>query len=292
MANFPDENAVSKHPFARRVAILVETFFLTDHCEAVEGCEDAGTSERVDAFGKIIHQPIVKKYQDRKGIVVPQTKKMRESKERRMTMKQELANATVFRVDEGGAAAAAAKAKKSAPSSSIWKFLDDQPIVAMAGFAGAAQVLRLMGTKPVTLDSDILLVAGFACFCLGMHLPRMLGVLLTSATKQQRPHLARSDPTGAKLMRASMIATGAPSMMPELVEEVIETFDSPMPRFPEGAALGSVMHAWSVPPSTNFKVRGDKYLSDKKKIDSGPFIFENRGIDLFLTDQCPENVGR
>ena len=67
---------------------------------------------------------------------------------------------------------------------------------------------------------------------------------------------------------------------------------SPMPRFPEGAPLGSELNCWSDPPFDTFKVRGDTYLTDSKKVKSVPFIFKSRGIDLFLTDDCPENVGR
>ena len=67
---------------------------------------------------------------------------------------------------------------------------------------------------------------------------------------------------------------------------------SPMPKFPDGAKLGSEHNCWSDPPFETFHVRGDNYLSDKKKVKSGPFLFKSRGIDLFLTDDCPENVGR
>ena len=60
--------------------------------------------------------------------------------------------------------------------------------------------------------------------------------------------------------------------------------------FPEGAPIGSHNNCWSLPDHTTFKVRGAKYLVDRKKIASGPFLFPARGLDLFLTDACPENV--
>lgn len=70
-----------------------------------------------------------------------------------------------------------------------------------------------------------------------------------------------------------------------------ETLNSPLPHFPKGAALGTVPNCVSETPPSDFKVRGAKYLHDHKKFPSGPFVFPFRGVDLFLTDLCPENVG-
>ena len=62
---------------------------------------------------------------------------------------------------------------------------------------------------------------------------------------------------------------------------------SPMQRFPDDAELGSILNCWSDPPCTTFKVRGAKDLTDKRKSDSGRYIFKARGIDLVLRDTCP-----
>jgi hypothetical protein len=64
-----------------------------------------------------------------------------------------------------------------------------------------------------------------------------------------------------------------------------------MAMFPAGAKIGSHNNCWSVPDYAAFDVRGANYLKDKKKIPSDNFIFPVRGVDLFLTDTCPENVG-
>jgi hypothetical protein len=78
---------------------------------------------------------------------------------------------------------------------------------------------------------------------------------------------------------------------PVLVEEPVKIV-SPMPIFPKGARLGTVTNCWSEPTYKDFKVRGKNYLNDRVKIPSGSFLFPVRGVDLFLTDACPENVGR
>ena len=49
---------------------------------------------------------------------------------------------------------------------------------------------------------------------------------------------------------------------------------------------------WSQPSPSDFEVRGARYLSDRQKIPSDDFLFPCRGVDLFLTDTCPANVGQ
>lgn len=63
-------------------------------------------------------------------------------------------------------------------------------------------------------------------------------------------------------------------------------------RFPLGAVLGSVSNCWSPSAHADFLVRGSNYLKDKVKIPSGDFIFPPRGVEVFLTDNCPEHIGR
>lgn len=43
-------------------------------------------------------------------------------------------------------------------------------------------------------------------------------------------------------------------------------------------------NCWNEPPVSLFHVRGRNYFVDKKKIASGPYLFQARGIDLFLAD--------
>ncbi len=63
-------------------------------------------------------------------------------------------------------------------------------------------------------------------------------------------------------------------------------------KFPDGAEIGSLQNCWSEPVYSDFRVRGANYLKDKVKVSSGPFLFPLRGVEMFLSDVCPENIGR
>jgi hypothetical protein len=70
---------------------------------------------------------------------------------------------------------------------------------------------------------------------------------------------------------------------------------SPLRTFPlngEHADPEENLNCVSQAPHAEFPVRGAKYLTDHKKVPSGPMLFPCRGSDLLLTDECPENVGR
>mmetsp|Transcript_11911 Transcript_11911/g.21646 ORF Transcript_11911/g.21646 Transcript_11911/m.21646 type:complete len:333 (-) Transcript_11911:288-1286(-) len=53
-------------------------------------------------------------------------------------------------------------------------------------------------------------------------------------------------------------------------------------------------NCWSQAPIDIFKVRGPRYLSGvKQKVTSSPYLFEARGVDLYLKDKgVPDNIGR
>lgn len=67
---------------------------------------------------------------------------------------------------------------------------------------------------------------------------------------------------------------------------------SPIKKFPEEAQIGSMFNCWSEPICSEFKVRGRNYLRDKVKVASGPFLFPALGVDVFLSDCCPEHIAR
>lgn len=156
--------------------------------------------------------------------------------------------------------------------------------------------------------------------------PTMKGTIVATAATN------RADRSGRKLLRRSMIVTSpmaaaaaarqsialantaglvserqqASIAMPTAVvhEETTDegeedddnggggVMDSPMAMFPAGAEIGSHLNCWSRPDTKEFHVRGPNYLSDQKKVPSGDYLFPCRGVDLFLTDACPQNVGR
>ena len=210
----------------------------------------------------------------------------------------------------------------------------DGPLGFVALAAVAVYILFKASGSSVTVDSDVAMLIGFACYCLGIHsarpasdvalggagtgeglaageLPRTLRARTVTfgepSSAARRPTM--KEPAGA-LLRKSMasIKPIIPESMAKQLEGIVEEegyldeeppvlveeekIVSPMPIFPEGAELGSVMNCWSEPTFKDFKVRGKNYLTDRIKIPSGPFLFPVRGVDLFLTDACPENVGR
>jgi hypothetical protein len=55
-----------------------------------------------------------------------------------------------------------------------------------------------------------------------------------------------------------------------------------LPRFPVAETRDK--NCWSEPSVSIFRVRGENYFCDKKKITSDPYILRARGCDLFLAD--------
>jgi hypothetical protein len=201
------------------------------------------------------------------------------------------------------------------PGTKFGDLLENNLVVFAVIFGLSVLFLRFAAKLTVTLDLDIELLLIFAAFCIGLHTPRPMvgGIDKTigppptplATTGPDRRAFSRKDVNGRMLLRKSMVATPDNSMNQsrptafegmEIPEEqpndIIDENQSPMPSFPEGAALGSKFNCWSEPVPGNFQVRGPKYLTDKKKLPSTGFVFPVRGVDLFLTDTCPENAGR
>jgi len=195
---------------------------------------------------------------------------------------------------------------------------------------GAISFLRYASDMEVRIDLDIELLLLFASFCIGLHTPRPLiggvdgpvpgvaqvGVTPMALRRSSQRHMSRSDHQGRLLLVRSMASTpdikiaeaatrrnsshfnfnveadtGPPPEEDDEDDVLLESSRSPMPKFPDGAKLGSHLNCYSEPDASNFQVRGANYLRDRKKIPSSDFIFPIRGIDLFLTDACPENAG-
>jgi hypothetical protein len=195
--------------------------------------------------------------------------------------------------------------------------LENNPIVfALIGLV-AVSFLRFAANLTVAIDLDIMLLLIWASFCIGLHTPRpMVGGIDKSTGPppglrtpvNRRAMLRKADHAGRTLLRMSMLSTpdaqtstrSNTSVMTfdQILDEgtehddVMEEGQSPLPQFPEGVEIGSMLNCWSEPVYDTFKVRGPNYLKDKVKVPSGPFVFPVRAVDLFLTDLCPENAGR
>ena len=205
----------------------------------------------------------------------------------------------------------------------IW--LDNNPVAFFVICLIVVRILEKAGGRSIRLDADVALLVVFASFCLGLHTPRpMVGGYDRPSTMmaavKHAPAL-KVDVSGSKLMRRSLkssvtspqagegsrsfAASPSPRMTFGLSEESApsdvvlttedeeeETLQSPMAKYPEDAAIGEHTNRWSDPPAFDFEVRGLDYLTDRKKIRSDDFLFPCRGLDLFLTDTCPSNVGQ
>jgi len=185
---------------------------------------------------------------------------------------------------------------------------------------GIIAVLRVASQKQMTIDVDIFILIGVGCFSLGFHAPTPQSTVIEptpthrrhSTLKFQGIPVVDQRSSARTLLKKSISKRTFVSPRASFSADSIERFDfvtehvqaeieegfedplirSPLPVFPEGAKLGSEHNCWSQPQSENYQVRGPKYLFDSKKTPSGPFVFPCRGVDLFLTDLCPENIGR
>uniref|UniRef100_A0A7S4RAP7 Protein ENHANCED DISEASE RESISTANCE 2 C-terminal domain-containing protein n=1 Tax=Ditylum brightwellii TaxID=49249 RepID=A0A7S4RAP7_9STRA len=181
-------------------------------------------------------------------------------------------------------------------------------------FAVSVVVLKMLSKIEIKINSETAALVTFLSFCIGMHAQDMLEELSYEIMVEEQSVSGGNKKTStsenidrAGLIKRAMSMTrsfstsfvGNANMsvqleksMAELSKISEEGVESPMPLFPKGAKIGSVTNRWSIPDNTAFHVRGQNYLTDKKKIASGPFMFPARGVDLFLTDECPEDVGR
>lgn len=159
--------------------------------------------------------------------------------------------------------------------------------------------------RTVIIQLDVLMLMIASCVLIGYHLngaPKyvtekgvMDGAKMSHHVKlksdnpsNQRPSLNKS--TGVYNLIQASFRRLSTQIVPtkEQTKIALKTFE----RFPDGAALGSELNCWSIPPSSNFHVRGDDYLNDKKKVPSDNYLLPCRGCDLFLTDNPPSNIGR
>lgn len=70
------------------------------------------------------------------------------------------------------------------------------------------------------------------------------------------------------------------------------TKNGTLPTFPRFPVIETKnLNCWSEPNVDIFRVRGQGYLEDKKKVTSGPYLLQARGCDLFLTENAPLNIG-
>eukprot|EP00980_Cylindrotheca_fusiformis_P008134 scaffold1727_cov133-Cylindrotheca_fusiformis.AAC.37 len=200
----------------------------------------------------------------------------------------------------------------SSEGSRLGDLLETNPLIFLLIAVTAIIGLKHASGLTVTMDLDILFLLVWAAFCIGLHTPRPLvgGIDISnrpsSISPSMTPRMRRAkDQNGRTLLRMSMVSSPDAGTAPAIAssrinsirdeveqDEIMEVNHSPLPKFPDGAKLGSKLNCWSEPVSENFQVRGSRYLVDRRKVPSKEFVFPIRAVDLFLTDTCPQNAGR
>lgn len=173
---------------------------------------------------------------------------------------------------------------------------------------------KLLQGRTTELQMDVLALFGLACGLIGYQLAASndtTELVVDYSPTRKRVHVAeptsdlesRSRPSFTRSSRGSRILMQKSALiMKSMRFSSISDDDDDKPKeavplktfemFPEGAKIGSHLNCWSSPPSSNFHVRGPNYIKDRKKVPSTDYIFPTRGVDLFLTDNPPVNIGR
>ena len=168
-------------------------------------------------------------------------------------------------------------------------FMEENTYVVLPVMVGAVAILKVLGGLTVRVDLDVVLLVCFSFFCMGYHVPK------SQVASPASPTMTQKQQTSSIIKKSLMVKSKATvNSMGQAVMEVSshdDVIESPMLAYPDGADLGEYFNRWSAPKHGEFKVRGPQYLRDKKKVPSGAFLFPARGVDLFLTDTCPQHVG-
>ncbi len=191
--------------------------------------------------------------------------------------------------------------------------LSDDPFEFAIILVAGTVFFKLLQGRTAELQMDVLASFGLACGLIGYQLAARndtTELVVDYSPTRKRVHVAEPTFAGESRSRPPMMRSSTGSRMLLQKSALImksmrfssisdddderdeaaplKTFDM----FPEGAKIGSHLNCWSSPPSTNFHVRGPNYIKDKKKVPSADYIFPTRGVDLFLTDNPPVNIGR
>jgi hypothetical protein len=174
----------------------------------------------------------------------------------------------------------------------------ESPISIILAFVLLMQFFLLLPKVQVTFDIDIMIVLIFSAFTLGTK----FGSRLSKTVDQNEiteSHRARIN--SETLMKKSLGGSETSTSLGRSIfhsfvgtsgDQAEEQIQSPLKKFPDDAVIGSMLNCWSEPIHDEFNVRGANYLKDRIKFPSKPFLFPLRGVDVFLSDNCPENIGR
>ena len=186
----------------------------------------------------------------------------------------------------------------------IDEILENSPYLCRVITAIALFVLCVAQHKRVTMDLDFALLIAFFFFCLGLNVPRRLRRTDIHTIPVVPEHVGHrvsfentSETSTRNLLRKSLLAGAgselardAAKVAAEEKDEEGKGFGSPVPMLSDESDYNHT-DCVSVPKHNDFKIRGSNYLVDRIKVPSEPYLLPVRGVDLFLTDSCPGNVG-
>ena len=211
--------------------------------------------------------------------------------------------------------------KTSKGKQSFLKTMNDNPIVFTIQCILFLCIFLYLSKYQYTINGDIFIFIMSICFSFGKNIsflfPSLYPTKTITITKTveiekkgydaSQKQISSRNNSAILLLRKSMASSTKLKLnhlpvgmnendMQELIEEDDDDeYDSdilsPLLRYPDNAPLGKYYNHWSEPPHGDFNVRGPNYLKDRKKTSSGEYMFPFRGMDLFLTDSCPENIG-
>jgi len=224
------------------------------------------------------------------GIIRPKSLKKRLSHKSRMENEAMFASSSSVHMYEGD----------DEMNESNSSYLDSPKSVGII-LVAAVHSFLLIPNRNITVQLDISVLICFSVFVFGMY--------WASPSEQENEmrepdeHYTRNRADSATLARRVLGDNGNTKMernkngKKHMMELFLYTdgdnaVNGLLQKFPSGAALGSRPNCWSSSDHADFHVRGANYLKDKVKYPSGEFLFPARGVEVFLTDCCPENIGR
>jgi hypothetical protein len=183
----------------------------------------------------------------------------------------------------------------------------DSPFAVFGILLMLAMFLLWLPDVSITVQLDVAAVVAFTFIVIGMR-SMPLPPENTYETNCRETFQNRQRVDSETLLRTSMGVTKPcermirtsfrnQSIFNSVVSSASDNFEdskgkSPLQKFPDHAEIGSIVNCWSEPIASEFRVRGANYFKDKIKVASGPFLFPARGVDIFLSDCCPDHIAR
>eukprot|EP00978_Attheya_sp_CCMP212_P014147 scaffold35932_cov50-Attheya_sp.AAC.3 len=325
LQSFPSDVEGSNDTSVKILLQIMETFFLTDYCVEEEDEDVEVAAERHISTIAIPNKDVDVARVHSATPVVPLTRRHRQStvvRKKDEALMEDVQESLVLDDERKLDFLFPSYSEPSQQSTTMVPNYYVNPFGSVFSFSllfsVGVGVFYRASLSNVTIDGDVALLCLFVAFCLGIHMPRYPSVMdkpppasisagrlpIVSFQEKQRVDrrsMAQND-AGA-LLRLSLarptsrILTKKESLTmedDEIVDELTAPPHAPEPMkmYPKDEKLGEHFNCWSTPLCSDFHVRGPLYLKDRKKVSSGPYLFPMRGVDLFLTDDCPANVGR